>query len=260
MMAARADGLAADEVRDRVLAGVGTGTVDAIPGWFPASVAAMRQQLLAAGYPCYLGTVAERRGDVKYTCVEGGEWGHLPGTLARFLTQAGSATGRRLVLAAIFEPEKEERPHAYYEERFWALLQFLHENDPVPWPADYPTDPDDPRWEFVLAGVPVFTFLAAPSYRARKSRNLGPSQVVLFQPRTVFDGIEGETRAGIRSRQRIRKLLAEWDGLLPHPDLKSYGDPSNREWKQYVLPEANSPVEGRCPLRIRPGTNRTEAG
>jgi FPC/CPF motif-containing protein YcgG len=36
-----------------------------------------------------------------------------------------------------------------------------------------------------------------------------------------------------------------------HPDIGFYGDPINREWKQYALPDDNEPEAGICPFHAR---------
>lgn len=94
----------------------------------------------------------------------------------------------------------------------------------------------------------MLVFASTPAYRRRGSRNMGNSLVLLFQPRRVFDGIEGGTPAGTRAREIIRARMEAWDGMEAHPDMGSYGDPSSHEWKQYFLPDDNAPVTGRCPF------------
>jgi len=38
-----------------------------------------------------------------------------------------------------------------------------------------------------------------------------------------------------------------WDGgVEAHPDLGVFGDPDNREWKQYFLPDSDEAVTGAC--------------
>jgi FPC/CPF motif-containing protein YcgG len=39
------------------------------------------------------------------------------------------------------------------------------------------------------------------------------------------------------------------DGIPVHPMIQMYHEEGNREWRQYVVPEDNSPIEGSCPFR-----------
>ena len=244
------------------------------PQWLIEALEYFEEQLSDLEYPCYLGSYALRHGDIFFSHVEGHDYSQFPGILSEFLSLSAQSHDRRYVLALFLEPEAAGRGHDYYAGRFWELLQFLHHHDPLPWPEGIPEDPADCRWEFSFRGTPMFVFAGAPSYLSRRSRNLGPSMVVLFQPRRVFDRtdgkkiavkrdypmsrlvaelvrIEGDKVAGIRTRAVIRERLTRWDGVAPHPDLRTYGEPSSNEWKQYFLPLDNQPVTGQCPLDVR---------
>ena len=105
----------------------------------------------------------------------------------------------------------------------------------------------------------MFVFAAAPSYAHRTSRNVGPGLVLLFQPRNVFDGIEGGTPRGMAARQIIRSRLNRWDTVPVHPDLGDYGDPSNSEWRQYFIPDGHRRLAEKCPLQIS-GADSAHAG
>lgn len=219
------------------------------PGWLGDSHRLFMEQLLDPRYPCYFGTAAERAGDIRYTYVEGRDWGHMPASLSAFLTVANAAPERYHILATFFRPEPRKGSHGDYEETFWALLQYLHDHDSSAWPG--PTDPAHHLWTFAFAGVQMFTFFAAPSYEKRRSRHLGPGLIVMFQPRNVFGGIEGDTAAGRQARKAVRKKLAAWDAVPPHPQLGAFGDPSSLEWMQFVIRDDNGPIEGECPFRVR---------
>ncbi len=239
------------DIIERVLLQDSLGASVYAPDWLIQSHAIFCQSLVNPAYPCHLGTAAEKQGELLVTYIEGNKREHLPQTLSAFLRISAAHPSQRYVLALFCEPECEPRGLDYYETMFWKLMQFLHDNDPKPWPEGQPIDPCDPHWEFTFDGTPMFVFEAAPAYQRRHSRNLGPSLVVLFQPRRVFDDIEGGTPAGIKTRKRIRERLIAWDHMETHPDMGSYGDPSNYEWKQYFLPDDNTPVTAQCPLHLR---------
>jgi uncharacterized protein len=239
------------DVVERILLYGNLGTPVSTPNWLIQAHAIFCQSLLDRAYPCYLGTAAEKLGELLITYVEGDKREHLPQTLSSFLQISAVHPNRRHVLALFYKPEIEPRSLGYYKTKFWDLLQFLHDNDPSPWPEGQPSDPHDPCWEFVFDGTAMFVFEAAPAYKLRRSRNLGPGMIVLFQPRQVFNDIEGGTPAGIKTRKRIRERMELWDQMEAHPDMGSYGDLSNHEWKQYFLPDDNTPVTEQCPLHLR---------
>ena len=146
------------------------------------------------------------------------------------------------------EPECEEQSIEYYRDYFWKVLQYLHENDDQTWPKQIPEDPDHYLWEFSFGGEPIFAFGNAPAYKQRKTRHLGNSLVIGFQPRTIFDGLEGDRPKGAYSRQTVRDRVEKWDQLPKHPNISHYGDPEHREWKQYFIGDDVEPIKGKCPF------------
>jgi len=201
-------------------------------------------------YPCHFGRAALERGELFGTFFNGDDMPTLADTLRSFLDMSRQHLRRRMVLAAFRRPESTPRTEYWYDAEFWRILQALHRADERAWPGELPVDPDEPGWEFAFHGTPIFVFCASPSYLQRRSRGLGPGMVLLFQPRNVFAGIEGGTPAGTRARELIRARTQAWDDELPHPDLGSYGDTPNREWRQYFIADDSSRLHERCPLDI----------
>ncbi|KIV76790.1 hypothetical protein SZ39_0489 [Bacillus mycoides] len=149
------------------------------------------------------------------------------------------------------EPECEEKSIEYYRDYFWKVLQYLHEQDNQLWPKQIPKNPDHHLWEFSFGGEPIFVFGNAPAYKQRKTRHLGNSLVIGFQPRTIFDGLEGDRPKGSYSRQMVRERVEKWDQLPKHPNISHYGDPNHREWKQYFIGDDIEPIKGKCPFHHR---------
>lgn len=237
------------DIQSRVIVRDTLGKAD-LPAWLERSHATLCESLVDSAYPCYLGTAAEKLGELLISYVDGGDREHLPDTLTSFLRISAAHPDQRLALALFFEPDEVPKSLEQYHGEFWDTLQFLHDHDAIPWPPEQPRDPADPNWEFTFAGTPMFVFVACPGYDKRRSRNLGPGLLLLFQPRLVFVGMEGGTPPGIKTRKIIRKRLTAWDHMDTHPDMGSYGDPSNYEWKQYCLPDDNAPTKGQCPLHL----------
>ena len=105
--------------------------------------------------------------------------------------------------------------------------------------------------EFSFGGEPIFAFGNAPAYKQRKTRHLGNSLVIGFQPRTIFDGLEGHRPKGAYSRQTVRERVEKWDQLPKHPNISHYGDPNHREWKQYFIGDDIEPIKENVLFFIR---------
>ncbi|GAA2212126.1 YqcI/YcgG family protein [Nonomuraea monospora] len=223
--------------------------------WVTEAYEAYRAVITDPEFPCSFGTTAEAQGHIRYTWVDGGhDLGALSHTLADFIALSRAHPRRRHLLIAFF-PDTGGRDFAAYERRFWDTLHWLRAHDPEPWPANIPSDPDHPEWEFCFAGDPMFVFPCIPAYRQRHSRRMGDHFLMCFQPRRVFFGTNRDDPGGERIRQRIYDRVRRWDDVPPHPQLVelAYGDTEMREWKQYVLPDTNVPLADRCPLHLERG-------
>ncbi len=97
-------------------------------------------------------------------------------------------------------------------------------------------------------GEPIFAFGNAPAYKQRKTRNLGNSRIIGFQPRKIFKGLEGTEKGGIMSREKVRARVEKWDQLPKHPDISHFGDPDHNEWKQFFIGDDSEPIKGSCPF------------
>ncbi|WP_261560607.1 YqcI/YcgG family protein [Frankia tisae] len=253
-----------------------------VPEWGEASVLNMMATLQSDSepFPCVFAVAASRRGGLRFGFVDDlhdeRTWSRLPEILASYLavyqtlsqdtslivffgtgpdrepdaSPAHTHTGTGTV--AKEEQEEEQDAVLRYERRFWSLLQYLHDNDGDPWPSDIPTDTDDPGWEFSFRGTPIFVVCNTPAHRRLRSRS-NPVYTLTFQPRWVFEGLGAQTPRGATARRIIRERLRRMDSVDSIPMLGSYGDPDNREWKQYFLRDDASVADG-CPFHT--GTGR----
>jgi uncharacterized protein len=212
-----------------------------------------RTQLGEPQYPCFFGQTAEVRGEMFYVFTGWNDLGSFAESMRTFTKLTGSSPYERSSLTAFFEPDASLTNHASFVTRFWNALQYLHEHDQNP-----VTDraPDHPLWEFAFEGCEMFVVGASPTYQVRRSRNLGPGMVLIFQPRFLF--IDPTTSQPIAApvRHRIHKRMLAYDGITVHPDIGFYGNPGNREWKQYALPDDNEPETGVCPFHTRSSLQR----
>jgi len=207
-----------------------------------------KAKLCASDYPCFFGQTGELRGEMMYTFISQGALAEMAVSMRQFVRLLVTPEYARCSMVAFFEPEEGLTEHATFVERFWQILQFLHEHDSQPATA---RTPDHPLWEFSFEGCEMFAVGTSPTYRQRRSRNLGPGIVIIFQPRILF--IDPATLEPIAAevRHRIHKRMLAYDEMPVHPDIGFYGQPMNHEWKQYALPDDNSPERGVCPFHVR---------
>ncbi|MCS0790596.1 YqcI/YcgG family protein [Cytobacillus firmus] len=221
---------------------------DIVPEWVIQEYKTFHDTVTDKTFPCYFGMTAEMRGELRYAYITQEDWSNLPEALESFIELFDAPKLIRHGLFVFVEPEKDEKPLEHYREYFWNILQYLHKADTKPWPKDYPTDPDHHLWAFSFAEEPFFVFGNAPAYKQRKTRDLGSSLVLGFQPRRIFEGLEGTSKGGIMSREKVRERVEKWDGLPTHPNISHYGDPEHHEWKQYFIGDDIKPIEGKCPF------------
>lgn len=220
------------------------------PPWLDAAYREFRRNVTDPDYPCYFGTRAELAGHLYYTYADDAACTRLPVSVLKFLDLKRASPHFDTNLAIFLAPESQARSHDDYRDRLWRLLQHLHDHDPMAWPATFASEPGDVLWEFAFGGEQFFVFCASPSYRRRRSRNLGDCQVLMMQPRSSFTVVERSAN-GAAARARVRERIAQWDDVGAHPDLGTFGDPASREWKQYFLPDDMTRTTGRCPFRHR---------
>lgn len=252
--------------RTRIIVGDQLGTTD-FPEWLESSYRQLHTLVMHPEYPCYFGTMAERRGEMFYSYVRGKQLDGLAATMATFARLADQPEYRKNNIAIFFEPDPQPLSHRTYHDLFWSTLQHLHDVDPDH-DADIQLDPSDEAWEFSFGGIQMFVVCACPSFAQRHSRNLGPGMVLLFQPRAVFVDTITNKVIGREARNQVRERLRKWDDVEPHPDLGFYGDPGNLEWKQYFLADDSERLEDRCPFLSRrsrieargAGEQHTESG
>jgi uncharacterized protein len=204
-----------------------------------------RTKLSAADYPCFFGQSGEARGEMLYTFTARNGLNEMLTNMQQFVSLINMPDYKRCSLVAFFQPDPSITNHASFVARFWQVLQFLHDHDPDP-----ATDrtPDHPLWEFSFQRSEMFVVGTSPTYCQRRSRNLGPGIVLIFQPRSLF--IDPTTSQPIAApiRKNIHKRMLAYDGIPVHPDIGFYGDINNREWKQYALPDDSEQETGTCPF------------
>lgn len=223
-----------------------------LPDWGAPCATELLGTLLSSEspFPCTFAVSAAKKSGLRFGFVEDlhdrRSWEVLPGIISSYL-EVYRQISRETSLIVLFRPEKETGEVEDYYRKFWDVLQFLHERDPEPWPTDIPEHTDDSRWEFSFGGTPIFVVCNTPAHVRRKSRT-NPSFMITFQPRWVFEHLGPETIRGEAARRVIRNRLRAFDGGEPSPELGHYGDPENREWRQYFLLDENEAKVPVCPF------------
>jgi len=220
-----------------------------LPSWALSEFEIFHRKLTQDKFPCHFGTVGVKKDEMRYGVINHDALHELPGKLHEFMQFARAHEDVRHAYIAFFEPEEKPGDFAHYHQRFWDIVNYLHQHDPLPWPAHVPQDTDNPGWEFCFSGEGIFLFTGFPAYEHRNSRRFGDSMMILFQPKRVFNGIEGATPGGVRARQIIRpKLQAYDDGMEMHPDFNVIDETLAFRWKQYCASDNNTPAVGSCPF------------
>ena len=202
-------------------------------------------------FPCFFGAESVANGEPLYTAVpstrEKDALLRFRDALLEYLDRYEDRDGRASFVV-FFRPEPSVETEADYHEALWHVLKVLHVHDPSPWPDDIPTETDSRFWEFCFDGEPMFPTCRAPFYDDYRSRYCPVGLEITFQPRSLFDGITGDTEAGERAREAIHGNLEAYDGVCPHANLGDWGAPGDREWHQYMLPEDESQAPDACPV------------
>lgn len=229
------------------------------PSWLADAYAAYRDRLTdnAPGYPCHFGVHGHREANNWFTAVHQPAGQHTDDTAAvqnlaealRAFRERAWKGPRRQTLLVFAGPPDPDPDLARDEQRFWDLLAGLTMADRRPWPQDRPRDAADPRWEWCFDGEPWFVFGCSPAYLHRRSRNLGPCLILVFQVRRVFEGLSGATLAGQTAKRHVREGLLRYDTVPPHPHLGDDQHSSVFKWRQYLLPDDQSVRDpGECPF------------
>jgi len=144
--------------------------------------------------------------------------------------------GKNTSFVAFFDIKSSQTDLNEYEKLFWKILQKLHNYDKSEWPDNIPIDPSNHLWEWCFSGEPIFVVCNTPSHVLRKSWH-SEYFMITFQPRWVFDFLSKPI--GKDGVQQVRKLLKSYDDISEYPFFGAYGNPNNKEWKQYFIDDTN---------------------
>ncbi|HLI70188.1 MAG TPA: YqcI/YcgG family protein [Ktedonobacteraceae bacterium] len=224
--------------------------------WELSALQSIRRIMTNRGFPCHFARIAEATGCAYFAFAtsphDETQLQHIVTCLSEFtnMTKA-SRKRRRHTLLVTFKPETNPQDNEYYAKAFWGLLNYLHQHDQEAWPTQIATTPDDPNFEFCFNGVPMFTFANTPAYSKRRSRNLGDSFVVVFNPYSSFSGVQLLTPGGKGARTQIRKRLESYDRVACYGEFGQIDGDIPLAWKSYFIPDDNVPMSTPCPFHYR---------
>ena len=153
-------------------------------------------------------------------------------------------------LLVLFQPMEHLSTTKDYERIFVEALQYLIDNDQVPWVNGTPTKPEQEYWSMCFDGQQLFINVSHPQNVNRLSRNLCDAMVLVINPRERFDVVAGAHKRGYAVREKIRKNIDLYDRISHSPLLGHY-QAGDLEWPQYMLPDNNEAPPMRCPLKFR---------
>lgn len=199
-----------------------------LPEWIRSSYEAFTTVIRGEGFPCFFGTLAEQKEMMRYaiapSLTDPETFEHILAAVYNYLEEETLLTERYseedallLTLALFFPIEEEAHPVEYYGECAFAFLNELHQRDRAPWPAEIPTDPQEPGWCYCLGGRSFFVNICTPAHRDRRSRNLGPGLMMILNPDSTFQklwGLKGE-----EPRHKIYQRGEKYDRIPPSPLL-----------------------------------------
>ncbi|MCP1181952.1 YqcI/YcgG family protein [Paenibacillus sp. 1781tsa1] len=200
-------------------------------------------------FPCIFGSMGLSRNELRFSFfddVDDHSIEELGKALREYVEQARSF-GNYTSMVTFFNIGKDLSIHEY-QHMFWSILTRLHTIDLKEWPEFIPNEENDPLWEFCFHGEPIFVVCNTPAHEVRRSRRAN-TYMITFQPRWVFDSIGLGTPKGDKSKDLVRSLLRQYDAIEPFPHLGIYGNPNNREWLQYFIPDTNEvSATAQCPF------------
>ncbi|WHZ00529.1 YqcI/YcgG family protein [Neobacillus sp. YX16] len=152
-------------------------------------------------------------------------------------------------LVIFYEPSPERTGNPtveQYEQMFWEQLNQLSKIDEMEWPSHIPADSMHSMWEFCFHGEQFFMYCATPSHCNRYSRHF-PYFMLAITPRWVLEKFTSSPLHAEKIKAKIRDRLANYDSISIHPDLNTYGQKDNYEWKQYFLRDDQTTLS-KCPF------------
>jgi len=89
-------------------------------------------------------------------------------------------------------------------------------------------------------------YCASPAHRNRNSRHFDYFMLAIT-PRWVLKEFNKEKSYAKKIKSQVRNRLKHYDAINIHPDLNTYGNNDNYEWRQYFLRDDDTSLS-KCPF------------
>ncbi len=206
-------------------------------------VAALAEMVAHPEYPCLGARSVFRRGAVTPVVLDdltdtrpGGSLDELGRRLRAFAADA-DAEGDLVSFVACFRGPRPAGEQVF-EERLWAALRHLHEQDAAQWPGAVAADPVDPHFAFSHGGTPFFVVGLHPD--ASRIARRAPVATLVFNLHEQFERLREDGRFA-RMRDTIRRRDTDLQGA-PNPMVADHGEASEaRQYSGRAVPAGWTP-------------------
>ncbi|WP_409275183.1 YqcI/YcgG family protein [Neobacillus sp. SCS-31] len=201
-------------------------------------------------FPCIPATIGQHLGHFRFGFLPYPEEADSTSKLALALGEYAKSYrkyGKYTSLVLFYkDTDRDILSVAQYEKLFWEQMKECSLLDSGKWPAHIPSDAGNPLWEYCFNGEQFFVYCGTPAHQQRQSRHF-PYLMLAITPRSVLVEFNSVEARAVKIKADIRKRLVAYDSAPIHPDLNTYGNENNFEWKQYFLRDnESSPVS--CPF------------
>lgn len=218
--------------------------------------AIFQEKVTAPAFPCIYTKLPFAHGDLTFSHHHRGDDGLVDSIVHELQSLVIAARQRIDAMHVVFVDDDADFAPGLEDDRDLAgrvVRHVLSAEPPTSGPNSCRVTSDDPNWTLVLDGLGLFLNISSPRHVLRRSRDVGPAFTIIAQARASFD--QG-SRADPSVRNVIRRRIAQYDDVPPHPALGTYGDPSNREALQYFLGDSTEPHDITVPATVTPGKGR----
>ncbi|SES13339.1 hypothetical protein SAMN04487944_11978 [Gracilibacillus ureilyticus] len=203
-------------------------------------------------FPCIPATIGFSTNQLRYGFIGDPGKQSTISDLAKLLkkyTEKSKDFGPYTSLIVFYQlPEEAKRIYTVekYEQLFWQQLSLLTYLDEKKWPGSIPIEPHLPIWEYCFHGERYFMYCATPAHKNRQSRNF-ETMMLAITPRWVLENFNKADIPAAKIKKRVRERIKNYDSIEIHPDLNTYGEEDNYEWKQYFLRDDKTRL-AKCPF------------
>lgn len=230
---------------------------DSLPKWVNECCKEFIKMIISINpqFPCYFAPISHYHNSIFYTYIEKSELSspkNFVFDITEYLSKAKQIK-HYTALVVFIETELLNQPLSYYEDCFWRLLQFIHDNDSHSWNENIVRDTSSTNWIFYFNDTPVFINGHSSAYKFRKSRYAPTDLMLIIQPYENISKLEQHSNIIQQISDKIRGYISKYD-KVPVSEVfgKNFADSNTLNWKQFWLTESEDNIHNtNCPLKIK---------